>query len=126
MSEQKNQTGMTGKTGFPFAFANEFFKLAPGAGWPLEEMAARIQREFLTLWSHRAQAWINWPETACKCSDATELSQAQADFITAMQKDYAEYCDSLLQDALIQQDALDEEPDATKQANIQPLEKKAA
>jgi len=62
---------------------------------------ARLQSDFLTLWSHRAHAWLNWPKQVLSCKDAADLVNAEGTFLTAMHHHYREYFDSVMHDTLM-------------------------
>lgn len=126
MTEKKTKTRPQGPVGFTSAILTPHLEDIPEFAKPFEEMAAKLQREFLTLWSNRAQAWIDWPEQMCQCSSVTDLAQAQGEFLTTMQKHYATYCDCVFRDTLVEQDELDEADEETPERDTGPVHKQAA
>jgi len=78
-----------------------FLEDMPGAMQGMFQASAELQSEFLTLWSHRAQAWLNWPKQMMACKDMADLTEAQGKFLTTMQRHYKEYCDCMMKDRLV-------------------------
>ncbi len=126
MTEQKTKNPPPGPAGFVSAILTPHLEGVPEFAIPFEQTAAKLQSEFLTLWSHRAQAWINWPEQMSRCTTMADLAQAQGEFLTAMQKDYATYCDCVFRDTLIEQDDLGEPEEVTPKQEAALLHKQAA
>lgn len=62
------------------------------------DQSAKLQSELLTLWSHRAQAWLNWPKQMLACKDPTDVVEAEGVFVKTMQRHYREYFDSVMHD----------------------------
>jgi hypothetical protein len=74
---------------------------------PAFELGAKLQSEFVCLWCHRAQAWLNLPSRMATCKTPTDFVSVQGDFLNEMQLHYAQYVDGVLRDCLIEQDAFD-------------------
>lgn len=72
------------------------------------ELGAKLQSELISLWSHRAEAWLNWPFRLIACKTATDVTQAQLAFVDEMRHHYALFADGMLRDALIEQEELEE------------------
>lgn len=105
----------------------------PGAMRSIFDTSAEIQSEFLTLWSHRAQAWLNWPKQMMACKDFSDLTEAQGKFLTTMQRHYKEYCDSVIKDTMVAPervfgpgDRTPPEPQARRDGNPADTQRKAA
>lgn len=126
MTERKTETAPKGTVGFTSPILTPHLEGIPEFAKPFEELTTKLQREFLTLWSNRAQAWIDWPGTFVACKTPTDLAQAQGEFLTSMQKHYATYCDCVFRDTLIEQDQLDEAANETPERDTGPVHKQAA
>lgn len=126
MTEKKTKTHPKGPVGFTSAILTPHLEGVPEFAQPFEEIAAKLQREFLTLWSNRAQAWIDWPETFFACKTPADVAQAQGEFLMTMQKHYAAYCDCVFRDTLVEQDELDEVEEEAPERNTGPTHKQAA
>lgn len=92
-----------GETGMPAPFPNGM----PETMHMLFGRGAELQSELLALWSHRAQAWLNWPKQALACKDFADLADAQGRFLTTMQRHYRDYFDSVLKDTLVAAESLE-------------------
>lgn len=92
-----------GNGGNPTAIPMLFLEEMPDAMRSLLDQSARLQSEFLTLCTHRAQAWLNWPKQMLACKNPSDLLDAEGAFLTTMQRHYREYFDSILHDVQIEQ-----------------------
>jgi hypothetical protein len=63
------------------------------------DTATSIQSEFLTLWNHRASAYLDLPRQISACRSPTELVEEQIKFLTDMQRDYSDYASAVLRKA---------------------------
>lgn len=95
-SERRRSDGGNG-TGIPMPFLDDM----PDTARTFFDRSAELQSEFLNLWSHRAQAWLNWPKQVMACKEPGDLTDAQSRFMTTMQRHYRDYFDSVLKDSLI-------------------------
>lgn len=100
----------TAEDGFSIGILTPHLEGIPQTVQPLFEYGAKLQSEFLTLWSHRAQAWLNWPKQALGCRTTADLVETQGAFLTTMQRHYREYFDAVLQDTPLRRDELEEGP----------------
>jgi hypothetical protein len=94
----------------------------PEAMRPFVEMSLKLQSECMELYGHRAKAWAEWPPTffACRCTE--DLAEAQRDYITRMQKDYAAYFDGILRDTMIEAEEYVEDDGNSETADVKHLE----
>jgi hypothetical protein len=119
---QTKQTYGTGG-GFPTRFLTPQFEGIPEPLQPFVQIGAKLQSEWVALVGRRAEAWLDWPERLCKCSDASEVAKAQTAYLEAMQHDYAAWLDGILRDTMIEQEELDEESaEATAAEQAAPKE----
>jgi hypothetical protein len=108
--KQSNQTGRTfGGVVLPLGLPTPKLEGVPEAIQPFIEVGMKIQSEILGLCGHRARAWLDWPEKYCACKTMDDLTTAQSDYLTGMQRDYAQLLDGILRDALIEQDEFEED-----------------
>jgi hypothetical protein len=108
--KQSKQTGRTfGGVGLPLGLPTPKLEGVPEAIQPFIEVGMKIQSEILGLCGHRARAWLDWPEKYCACKTMDDLTTAQSDYLTGMQRDYAQLLDGILRDALIEQDEFEED-----------------
>lgn len=96
-SENRLSGNGTNGNGSPLPFLDDM----PETMKSMLNANARLQSDFLTLWSHRAHAWLNWPKQVLSCKDAADLVNAEGTFLTAMHHHYREYFDSVMQDTLM-------------------------
>lgn len=83
---------------------------------PAFEFGARLQSECVSLWCHRAQAWLNLPSCMATCKSPTDVASVQGDFLGEMQHHYAQFVDGVLRDSLIEQDEFVENVEAAAEA----------
>lgn len=120
------QTGGPARDVFAAGLLVPRFEGIPEAAQPFVKLAAHLQSEFLTLWSHRANAWLEWPQQACKCRTMADLTQAQGEFLTTMRRHYSDYFDAVLKDAMIEPEALEEEEPQPEKAPEPSVHREAA
>ena len=124
MTAKKQTPPASGKDPFSIGILTPHFENIPDVVQPMVQFGAKLHSEFLTLWSHRAQAWLACPETFTGCKTAQDVAEAQTTFFTAMQRDYASYFDRVLRDTLIEQDEYTE-PEKPAEATEEILEEAA-
>ena len=108
--KQIKQTGKAcGGVGLPFGLPIPKLEGVPEAVRPFVEVGMKMQSEALELCGHRARAWLDWPEIYCACKTMDDLTMAQSDYLTRMQRDYAHYLDCVLKDTLSEQDEFEED-----------------
>ena len=119
----------TGGTGISMPFLDDM----PALTHSFFEKSAELQSEFLTLWSHRAQAWLNWPKQFLTCKDPGDLMEMQNRFLTTMQRHYRDYFDSVLKDSLIRAEPVQDDsgrtppdPKSQQDKDQAPVHRKAA
>jgi len=61
--------------------------------------AASVQSEFLTLWTKRAAAYLDLPRQVSACKSPSDLVEEQIEFLTTMQRNYANYAEAVLRTA---------------------------
>ncbi len=131
MTDKNPNPASPGADPFAIGILTPHFEGIPDAVQPFMEFNAKMQSEFLTLWSHRARAWLDWPERMYSCKTTGDLASAQTEFLSDMQRHYASYCDCVFRDALIEQDELetpakDDAVEETVQPEPSALPRKAA
>ncbi len=103
--------------------------ILPDAVQPFFELGTKLQSEFMTLMSHRAQACMDWPRQLVACRSATDLARLQIDFLTGLQRDYVDCLDAVMSDALVAQDPpddMDETGGTQAKAKPKPSKSKSA
>lgn len=113
----KNPTPPTySKDPFSFGAFTPSFESLPDTVQPMMQFGTKFQSEFMALCSQRSQAWLGWPEVFVACETVTDIAEAQTNFFTAMQRDYARYFDCILRDTLIEQDEFTEQEETVEPA----------
>jgi hypothetical protein len=83
------------------------------AEWPIDQQvdemlepirtlvhtATSVQSEFLTLWTKRAAAYLDLPRQVSACKSPSDLVDEQIEFLTTMQRNYANYAEAVLRAA---------------------------
>ena len=62
----------------------------------LVQTATSVQSEFLTLWTKRTAAYLDLPRQVSACRSPSELVEEQIEFLTTMQRNYANYAEAVL------------------------------
>lgn len=127
MEQSKQTSGTLGGLGLPLGIPAPQIEGVPEAVRPFVEIGMKMQSEFLELCGHRARAWLDWPEKYCGCKTVDDLTKAQSDYLTRMQRDYAHFLDGVLRDTMIEQDEFEEEAqDEESQPETGDLQREAA
>lgn len=66
----------------------------------LVHTATSVQSEFLTLWTKRAAAYLDLPRQVSACRSPSDLVEEQIEFLTTMQRNYADYAEAVLRMAM--------------------------
>jgi len=109
MKQSKQSDGTFGGKGLYVGIPTPKLEGVPEAVQPLVEMGMKMQSEYLELCGHRCNAWLDWPEQYCTCKTMESLTTFQSSYLTKLQRDYAQFLDSILRDTLIEQDEFEEE-----------------
>ena len=115
MSTKKNAAPPKSKQNLIVGLPTLQLDTIPEAMRPACEIGMKVQSDALELWSHRARAWMNWPETFYACKTVDELTRAQGEYFGQMQRDYAHFTDGMLRHMMIEQQPLDNQDDAAPQ-----------
>ena len=122
MSTKKNAAPPKSKQDLIFGLPTPQLDTIPEAMRPACEIGMKVQSDALELWSHRARAWMDWPETFYACKTVDELTKAQGEYLGQMQRDYAHFTDGMLRHMMIEQTPLDDQEEAAPQKPAAPEE----
>ncbi len=109
MSTKKKTDGPAGRRDMTFGLPTPQLDHIPDAVRPVCELGMKVQSDTMELWSHRARAWMDWPETLSTCKTFDDLTRAQGEYLARMQKDYAHFTDGMLRHLMIEQDTFEEQ-----------------
>jgi hypothetical protein len=109
MKQSKQSGGTIGDKGLYVGIPTPKLEGVPEAFRPFFEVGMKMQSELFELCGHRCNAWLDWPEQYCTCKTMEDLTTAQSEYLTRMQRDYSQFLDCILRDTLIEQDEFEEE-----------------
>jgi hypothetical protein len=109
MKQSKETGGTVGSLGLQLGIPAPRIEGIPEAIRPFVEIGMKMQSDVIELCGHRARAWLDWPDTCSSCKTVEDLTSAQSDYLTCMQRDYAHFMDGVLRDTMIEQDEYEED-----------------
>lgn len=120
MSKSKSSNQPQDKEDLLFGLPKPQLDSVPDAIRPYCELGLKIQADTLELWSHRARAWMDWPETFTTCKTLDELTKAQGEYFGQMQRDYAHFAEGMLQRMMIERNTLDDQDSKVEEEPVAP------
>ncbi|MDA7949041.1 MAG: hypothetical protein MPJ78_16385 [Hyphomicrobiaceae bacterium] len=103
MSTKKNAAPPKSRQDLIFGLPTPQLDTVPEAMRPVCQIGMQLQSDALELWSHRARAWMDWPETFFACKTVDDLTKAQGEYLGQMQRDYAHFTDGMLRHIMVEQ-----------------------
>ena len=109
MTQSKKSGGTLGNQDVPIGIPAPKLEGIPEAARPFVEMSMKLQAQILELYGHRCCAWLDWPDKSCTCKTMEDFTKVHSDYLTNMQRDYAQFMDRVLRETLVEQKEFEEE-----------------
>jgi len=120
MSKNKTRNRPQDKEDLLFGLPTPRLDSVPETIRPFCELGMKVQSDTLSLWGHRARAWMDWPETFTTCKTLDDLTKAQGEYFGQLQRDYAHFAEGMLKRMMIEQDTLDDQDGEVEEKQAEP------